>query len=552
MNTEALDDASIAAATALQPIVQIAADAGLAADALEPYGRYQAKIDVDRVSREAPPGAVVLVTAMSPTPAGEGKSTVTVGLGDALAAAGHRTMIALREPSLGPVFGMKGGATGGGHAQVVPMISINLHFTGDFHAITSAHNLLAAMVDNHLHHGNALDVDPESISLRRVLDVNDRALRRIRLESGDGRSTGFDITAASEVMAILCLAVDRADLAARLARMTIGFARDGRAITAGDLGADGAMAVLLQEAFKPNLVQTLAGTPALVHGGPFGNIAHGCNSLVATTTARRLADVVVTEAGFGADLGAEKFLDIKARAGDCAPAAVVVVATVRALKMHGGIAVDAVGADDPGAVRTGLTNLARHLENVRRYGYQPVVALNRFGTDTEEELAVVEDYCASQGVRCAVTTVHAEGAAGGAALARHVTELLDAAPSYTPVYPEGADVEEQLDALVRRVYGGAGVEFSAEARRQLERLREHGWEKLPVCVAKTQYSFSDDPTLLGAPSGFTVRVRELVPKTGAGFIVALTGTVMTMPGLPARPAAEHMGVHDDGTVTGLF
>ncbi|RZU63140.1 formate--tetrahydrofolate ligase [Zhihengliuella halotolerans] len=552
MNNEALDDASIAATAHLKPIAEIAAAAGVPDEALEPYGRHQGKIDVACLGGGEPTGAVVLVSAMSPTPAGEGKSTVTVGLGDALAAAGHRTMIALREPSLGPVFGLKGGATGGGNAQIVPMVSINLHFTGDFHAITSANNLLAAMVDNHLHHGNALDLDPESISFKRVLDVNDRALRRIRLDSGGGRETGFDITAASEVMAVLCLARDMGDLKARLGRITVGFTRSGLPVTAGDLEASGAMAMLLRDALKPNLVQTIAGTPALVHGGPFANIAHGCNSAIATDTARRLADVVVTEAGFGADLGAEKFLDIKARAADCAPTVVVLVATVRALKMHGGRDKADLAGSDPTAVAAGLPNLARHVRNVRRYGYEPVVALNRFGTDGDEELAVVENYCADNGVRCAITEVHARGAAGGAELARHVGALLGQTPSYRGIYPPGADVEEQIEAIVRQVYGGDGVEFAPEARAQLERIRAHGWERLPVCIAKTQYSFSDDPSLLGAPSGFTVRVRELVPKTGAGFVVALTGTVMTMPGLPAAPAAERMDVHDDGTVAGLF
>ncbi|WP_344884626.1 formate--tetrahydrofolate ligase [Zhihengliuella alba] len=532
-------------------MAEIAAAAGIPEAALEPYGRHLGKIDVDQLPPGEPAGAVVLVTAVSPTPAGEGKSTVTVGLGDALAAAGHRTMIALREPSLGPVFGMKGGATGGGGAQLVPMDRINLHFTADFHAITSANNLLAAMVDNHLHHGNSLDIDPGSIGFKRVLDMNDRALRRIRLESGGGRETGFEITAASEVMAVLCLARDIPDLRARLGRITVGFTRSGSPVTADDLRAAGAMTMLLREAFKPNLVQTAAGTPAVVHGGPFANIAHGCNSAIATTTARRLADVVVTEAGFGADLGAEKFLDIKARVADCAPTAVVLVATVRALKMNAGRAKDELAQADPAAVQAGLPNLARHVANVRRYGYEPVVAVNRFGTDTDGELAVIERFCAENGVRCALTEVHSRGASGGAELARHVGELLGTRPSYRPIYPADAEVEEQLEAIVRTVYGGDGVELAPEARAQLERIRAHGWERLPVCIAKTQYSFSDDPKLLGAPSGFTVRVRELIPRTGAGFIVALTGTIMTMPGLPAAPAAEGMDVLDDGTTSGL-
>ena len=551
-------DLAIAGRATLRPIAEIAAAAGIPEDALEPYGRHKAKIDVGALlPRDAAPGKVVLVSAMSPTPAGEGKSTVTVGLGDALARAGRSTMIALREPSLGPIFGMKGGATGGGYSQVLPMEDINTHFTGDFHAITSANNLLMALVDNHIHQGNELGIDPRRITFRRVMDMNDRALRSIVIglggpSEGVPREDGFDITVASEVMAVFCLAADLADLKERLARMTVGYGYDRRPITVADLGAQGAMAMLLKDAIKPNLVQTIAGTAALVHGGPFANIAHGCNSVIATNTARNLADIVVTEAGFGADLGAEKFMDIKARCAGCEPSAVVLVATIRALKMHGGVSKDGLANPDPEAVHAGLANLERHVRNVRKFGIAPVVALNRFHSDTEEELSLVLDWCAGHGVEAAVADVWASGGAGGAELAAKVIAAIERPTDFRHLYPLELGVEEKIATIVRDIYGGASVEFSVQARRRLEEIRANGWDSLPVCMAKTQYSFSDNPALLGAPDGFTVHVRDLIPKTGAGFIVALTGTVMTMPGLPKIPAAMRMDVDADGNVAGLF
>ena len=552
-------DLDIAGRAVMRPIEEIAAAAGIPADALELYGRHKAKIDTARLPRVPgkAPGRIVLVSAMSPTPAGEGKSTVTVGLGDALAATGRRTVIALREPSLGPVFGLKGGATGGGHAQVLPMEDINLHFTGDFHAITSANNLLAALIDNHLQQGNELGIDPRRITFKRVLDMNDRALREIVIglggtTGGIPRQDGFDITVASEVMAVFCLARNQADLKQRLGAITIGHTRDGRPVTAGDLGAAGAMALLLRDAFKPNLVQTIDGTPALVHGGPFANIAHGCNSVVATETARKLADIVVTEAGFGADLGAEKFIDIKARLAGCQPSAVVVVATVRALKMHGGVPKDRLGVPDDAALAAGLANLERHVRNVRRFGIEPVVALNRFATDSGAELDLVAQWCAARGVAVAVADVWARGGAGGAELAARVLEVLGRGQEAHPLYPLELGVAEKIETIVRQVYGGAGVEYSAAARRRLAEIHADGLDGLPVCMAKTQYSFSDNAALLGAPEGFTLQVRDLIPKTGAGFIVALTGAVMTMPGLPKEPAAMRMDVDGEGRTVGLF
>jgi formate--tetrahydrofolate ligase len=554
-------DLEIARAATLRPIEEIAERAGIPADALELYGRYKAKVDLGRLGAGADGrlGHVVLVSAISPTPAGEGKSTLTVGLADALARAGKKTMIAIREPSLGPILGMKGGATGGGLSQVLPMEDINLHFTGDFHAITAANNALCALVDNHIFQGNALGIDPRRITFRRVMDMNDRSLRDIVIglggpAQGVPREAGFDITVASEVMAVFCLASSFADLKDRLGRITFGYTYDRRPVTVADLGAAGVMAMLLKDAIKPNLVQTLAGTPAFVHGGPFANIAHGCNSALATTTARRLADVVVTEAGFGADLGAEKFIDIKARYADVAPSAVVLVATVRALKMHGGVPKDALTAPDTDALERGFANLARHLENVRKFGLEPIVAVNRFGTDTPEELDAVVRLCRGAGARAAVADVWGRGGGddGGDDLAREVLAALDSPGECRQLYPLGMGVEEKIATVVREVYRGAGVEFSAQARRTLREIRENGWDHLPVCMAKTQYSFSDDPSLLGAPEGFTVHVRELWPRTGAGFIVAVTGSIMTMPGLPKAPAAMRMDVDDDGQVTGLF
>lgn len=587
-----MNDAEIAAAHPIRPIAEIAAEAGIAEDLLIPYGRHMAKVDVHALT--APErGRVVLVTGISPTPAGEGKTTVTVGLADGLnllaqqpdapaAVAGARTVVALREPSLGPVFGIKGGATGGGRAQVVPMEDINLHFTGDFHAITSAHNLLCALVDNHVQQGNALGIDPRTIALKRALDMNDRTLRDVVTglggrTQGVPREGGFEITVATETMAVFCLAADLADLKARLGRITVGYTYDGEAVTASQIGpngAQGAMAVLLKDAIEPNLVQTLGGTPALVHGGPFANIAHGANSVIATRTARRLGDLVVTEAGFGADLGGQKFMDITAVAGGFPPAAAVVVATVRALKLQAGIALPDVKAgiaeaaersgrgladvraEHVDALRAGLANLERHVGNMRAYGVPVVVAVNRFTQDDDAELDVLRAWGVENGVPVAVADVWGGGGEGALELARLLGEHLPApgepAPPVTGLWTEGMEVEDRIQAVVRRVYGGAGAELSPVARRQLAQLRARGLDRLPVCMAKTQYSFSDDPTLLNAPEGFTVSVRELSAKTGAGFVVALTGAVMTMPGLPASPAADRMDVADDGTVTGLF
>lgn len=587
-----MNDAEIAAAHPIRPIAEIAAEAGIAEDLLIPYGRHMAKVDVHALT--APErGRVVLVTGISPTPAGEGKTTVTVGLADGLnllaqqpdapgAVAGARTVVALREPSLGPVFGIKGGATGGGRAQVVPMEDINLHFTGDFHAITSAHNLLCALVDNHVQQGNALGIDPRTIALKRALDMNDRTLRDVVTglggrTQGVPREGGFEITVATETMAVFCLAADLADLKARLGRITVGYTYDGEAVTASQIGpngAQGAMAVLLKDAIEPNLVQTLGGTPALVHGGPFANIAHGANSVIATRTARRLGDLVVTEAGFGADLGGQKFMDITAVAGGFPPAAAVVVATVRALKLQAGIALPDVKAgvaeaaersgrgladvraEHVDALRAGLANLERHVGNMRAYGVPVVVAVNRFTQDDDAELDVLRAWGVENGVPVAVADVWGGGGEGALELARLLGEHLPApgepAPPVTGLWTEGMEVEERIQAVVRRVYGGAGAELSPVARRQLAQLRARGLDRLPVCMAKTQYSFSDDPTLLNAPEGFTVSVRELSAKTGAGFVVAFTGAVMTMPGLPASPAADRMDVADDGTVTGLF
>lgn len=551
-------DLEISRRAAMLPIADIARRAGIPDEALEPYGRHKAKVDPGLVPDAGGRGAVVLVTAMSPTPAGEGKSTVTVGLADALARTGRRTIAALREPSLGPVLGMKGGATGGGYSQVIPMEDINLHFTGDFHAITSANNALAALIDNHIHHGNELGIDPRRITFKRVLDLNDRELRQVVVglggpAQGTPREDGFDITVASEVMAVFCLARDLADLKARLAAITVGYTWDRRPVTVGDLGVEGALALLLKEAVKPNLVQTIAGTPALVHGGPFANIAHGCNSVIATTLARRLADVVVTEAGFGADLGAEKYMDIKARTADVAPDAVVVVATIRALKMHGGQPLERIDEPAPEALAAGTANLHQHLRNVAGFGIRPVVAINRFASDTDAELQWLLRWCADQGFDAAVADVWAGGGGGpgGDELAARVLKALDEPRSFRHLYPLELPVEEKIRTIARDIYGAADVEFALPALRRLEEIRAHGWDRLPVCMAKTQYSFSDNAALLGAPEGFTLHVRDLVVKTGAGFVVALTGAVMTMPGLPRYPAALRMDVDADGTPSGL-
>lgn len=553
------NDLEISRAATLQPITDVARSAGIPEDALELYGRYKAKVNPALVPRRAERGKVVLVTAMSPTPAGEGKSTVTVGLGDALARAGQKTVIALREPSLGPVLGMKGGATGGGYSQVIPMEEINLHFTGDFHAITSANNALAALVDNHIFQGNELGIDPRRITFRRVMDMNDRSLRHIVVGlGGPGQGTvredGFDITVASEIMAVFCLATDIEDLTSRLARITVGYTWDRKPVTVADLGVQGALALLLKDALKPNLVQTIAGTPALVHGGPFANIAHGCNSVIATSLGRDLADVVVTEAGFGADLGAEKYMDITSRVADVAPDAVVVVATVRALKMHGGVPRERLDEPNLAGLEAGTANLRRHVRNLGKFGFSPVVAINRFTTDTPEEVEWLLGWCSQEGVDAAVADVWAQGGGGpgGDDLAAKVLAALKRNVDFQPLYPLQMGVAEKIRTVVREIYGADDVEFSVPALRRLEEIEANGWENVPVCMAKTQYSFSDDAAKLGAPEGFTIHVRDLVPKTGAGFIVALTGAVMTMPGLPKQPAALRMGVAADGTPSGLF
>ncbi|MGP0221902.1 formate--tetrahydrofolate ligase [Paenarthrobacter sp. NCHU4564] len=556
-----LTDLEIAQQATLLPIEQVAERAGIPRDALELYGRYKAKVDPARLLPEPgkPAGQVVLVSAMSPTPAGEGKSTTTVGLADSLARAGHKVMIALREPSLGPILGMKGGATGGGYSQVLPMDDINLHFTGDFHAITSANNALMALVDNHIFQGNQLGIDPRRMTFKRVLDMNDRALREVVIglggpAQGVPRQDGFDITVASEIMAIFCLASDLEDLRTRLGRITFGYTHDRRPMTVADLGVQGALTLLLKDAIKPNLVQTIAGTPALVHGGPFANIAHGCNSIIATRTAQELADIVVTEAGFGADLGAEKYMDIKARFADVAPSAVVVVATIRALKMHGGVPKEDLARPDVEAVAAGVENLKRHVQNVARFGVTPVVAINRFATDTPEELEWLLAWCAAEGVEAAVADVWGRGGGGdgGDELAAKVAAALQGPSSFRHLYPLGMPVEDKIRTIAQEIYGADTVEFSVPAEKRLAEIERNGWSGFPVCMAKTQYSFTDDASRLGAPKGFKVHVRELIPKTGAGFIVALTGAVMTMPGLPKEPAAMRMDVDASGKPTGLF
>ncbi len=552
-------DLAIARSVTLRPIAEIAAKAGIPEAALEPFGRTKAKISFDfiRSQQDRPDGALVLVTGISPTPAGEGKTTTTVGLGDALAASGASTMICLREPSLGPCFGVKGGAAGGGWAQIGPMEDINLHFTGDFHAITSAHNLLSAMIDNHIYWGNELGIDPKRVTWRRVMDMNDRALRSLvtglGAANGEAREDGFDITVASEVMAVFCLARDVADLQARLARIIIGSRRDGSFITAGDLKADGAMAVLLQTALMPNLVQSLAGTPALVHGGPFANIAHGCNSLIATRFGLKLADVVVTEAGFGADLGAEKFLDIKSRAGGLQPSCAVVVATVRALKMHGGVAKSALGAEDVVAVSRGMVNLLRHVANMQSFGLPVVVGLNRFTSDTQAEIAEVQRGLDAIGVEMALCTHWSDGAAGAATLAAMVQRHIAAkSAKFTPLYPDEMPLADKIRTIAQRIYHAADVAVAPAAAKKLKAWEAAGFGHLPVCIAKTQYSFSVDPTALGAPSGHVVPVREVRLSAGAGFVVAICGDIMTMPGLPRHPAAETIALDANGEVQGLF
>ena len=553
-------DIEIAQSVELKPITDVVEKLGIDFNDLELYGKYKAKLTFDKIQevQKEEPGKLILVTAINPTPAGEGKSTITIGLADALNKIGKQTMIAIREPSLGPVMGIKGGAAGGGYAQVLPMEDINLHFTGDMHAITTANNALSALIDNHLHQGNELGIDQRRIIWKRVVDLNDRALRHVSVGlggplNGIPREDGFDITVASEIMAILCLATDIEDLKRRLANIVIGYRYDRSPVYVRDLEVEGALALILKDAIKPNLVQTIYGTPAFVHGGPFANIAHGCNSVLATSTALRLADYVVTEAGFGADLGAEKFLDIKTPNLPVSPSAVVIVATIRALKMNGGVAKDALSEENVEAVRSGFANLERHVENMRKFGVPVVVAINEFITDTEAEIAALKELCASIQVPVELASVWADGADGGLALAETVVETLETSPAnYTRLYDNDLSVEEKITKIAQEIYRADNVVFEKKAKTQIAQIVKNGWDKLPVCMAKTQYSFSDDPSLLGAPSGFDITIRELVPKTGAGFIVALTGEVMTMPGLPKRPAALNMDVAEDGTALGLF
>ena len=555
---EYLPDIEIARRNGLRPILDIVADAGIDESLVECYGRYKAKLCLPPDFGAGKSGKLVLVTAVTPTSAGEGKTTVTIGLADGLRRLGRSAVLALREPSLGPVFGLKGGATGGGHAQIVPMEDINLHFTGDIHAVGAANNLLAAMLDNHIRQGNALGIDISSICWKRCVDMNDRQLRCIKdglggKANGVPREDGFDITVASEIMAILCLASSLHDLKERLARIVVAFDTEGRPVTAADLKAVGAMAALLKDAIKPNLVQTLEGTPAIVHGGPFANIAHGCNSVIATKTALALGDYAVTEAGFGADLGAEKFFDIKCRTAGLSPAAVVLVVTVRALKMHGGVPKNALSQENVAAVVRGLPNLMRHARNIREvYGLPCVVAVNRFRTDTDEEVGAIVSACREKALSAVVATVWEDGGKGGEALAKEVVRLCEEKADFRYCYEDSLSVTEKIDAVVRRVYGGSGVVISPAAQKQIDRLTALGFAELPVCIAKTQYSFSDDPKKLGAPEDFTVSVRDVRLSAGAGFVVALTGDVLTMPGLPRVPAAEGIDVTDDGIISGLF
>ena len=553
-----LSDIEIAQAAKMQPITEIAAKLGLQGEDIIPYGHYKAKLNHLLAKADKPEGKLVLVTAISPTPAGEGKTTTSVGLADAMNALGKKTMLCLREPSLGPVFGIKGGAAGGGYAQVVPMEDINLHFTGDFHAIGAANNLLAAMLDNHIQQGNALGIDVKKITWKRCVDMNDRQLRNIvdglggRMQ-GVPREDGFDITVASEVMAVLCLASSITDLKERLSRMVVAYTYDDKPVTAGDLKAAGAMTALLKDTLKPNLVQTLEGTPAFIHGGPFANIAHGCNSIMATRIALKLGDYVVTEAGFGADLGAEKFLDIKCRMAGLKPSAVVVVATVRALKHHGGVAKADLGTENLEALERGLPNLLRHVENITTvFGLPCVVAINRFPLDTEAELALIEEKCKALGVNVALSEVWGKGGEGGKALAEEVVRLCEQPNDFHQAYELDTSIEDKLRAIVTKVYHGKDVVLTPNAKKQAKQLTEQGFGQYPICMAKTQYSFSDDPKLLGAPENFTVTVRNIKVSAGAGFLVALTGDILTMPGLPKVPAAEKIDVDEHGKISGLF
>lgn len=551
-------DIEIAQSVKPRPILDIARELGVQKEQVELYGRYKAKIGLDTLQGDGQDGKLILVSAITPTPAGEGKTTTSIGLADGLRRIGKKSVLALREPSLGPVFGIKGGAAGGGRAQVIPMEDINLHFTGDFHAIGAANNLLAAMLDNHIYQGNPLNLDPKRVTWKRCVDMNDRFLRSIigalgARTNGVVREDGYDITVASEVMAVLCLAQNIQDLKNRLSRIIVGYTYDDRPVTAGDLKASGAMAALLKDALKPNLVQTLEGTPAFVHGGPFANIAHGCNSVTATRMAMKLGDYAVTEAGFGADLGAEKFLDIKCRLTGLRPSAVVMVATVRALKMHGGMDKKSLKEENLDALKKGLPNLLQHVDNIRSvFGLPCVVAINRFPDDTEKEWKLIRDACAEMGVKAVLSEVWAKGGEGAEELAREVVRLCEKKSELRFAYPDDSGLSEKIEAVARRVYRADGVEFSAQAQKQIMRLNDLGFAHLPVCMAKTQYSFSDDPKLLGAPRGFTLKVSHLRVSAGAGFVVALTGDIMTMPGLPKVPAAEKIDVDENGVISGLF
>ena len=552
-------DIEIAQASSMALITDIASKAGISSDDIEQYGKYKAKITFDGLEKlqERETGKLILVTAINPTPAGEGKSTVTIGLGDALNQLGHQTMIALREPSLGPVMGVKGGAAGGGYAQVLPMEDINLHFTGDLHAITTANNAIAALLDNHIHQGNALNIDTRRVIWKRVVDLNDRQLRQIigglgSPINGVPREDGFDITVASEIMAVFCLATSIDNLKARLSKIVVAYTYDRKPGTVGDLEIAGAISVLLKDALKPNLVQTIAGTPAFIHGGPFANIAHGCNSVLATKAALKASDFTVTEAGFGADLGGEKFLDIKTRELGKTPDAVVIVATVRALKMHGGVAKHELEKENIAAVKAGFANLNRHIDNIQGYGLPVVVAINEFVTDTEAEITALSDLISGKGVAFSLTQVWAKGGSGGLDLAEKVVNACQETTQFSYLYELSDSIPEKIEAIVTKIYGGSAVSFSKKAKNQLKEFEENGWANLPICMAKTQYSFSDDQTLLGAPENFEITIRELVPKLGAGFIVALTGDIMTMPGLPKKPAALNMDVDNRGNISGLF
>jgi formate--tetrahydrofolate ligase len=553
-------DIEIAQSAKLKPISEIAQALGLSDESWEPYGRYKGKITARLLEQleDKEDGKVVLVTSINPTPAGEGKSTVTVGLGQALNRIGKKAIIALREPSLGPSLGMKGGAAGGGYSQVVPMEDINLHFTGDFHAITTANNALAALIDNHIHQGNLLDIDPRRVVWKRVLDLNDRALRDIVIglggpANGTPREDGFDITVASEIMAILCLSKDLEDLKSRVEKIVVAYNRDKKPVTVKDLGVSGALTLLLKDAINPNLVQTLENTPAFIHGGPFANIAHGCNSIIATKLAAKLGDYVVTEAGFGADLGAEKFLDIKTRAGNIEPSAVVLVVTIRALKMHGGLSKEQLKEENLEALRKGFVNVEKHMETIQAFGLPFVIAINHFIHDTDQEVALVQEWANSRGVSSAVAKVWEQGGEGGKDLAKAVVNVIETSEShFQPLYPLEMDLEEKISTIATKVYGAKDVTYSGKAIKQLKEFKENGWNHFPICMAKTQYSLSDDPSKLGRPEGFTIEIRELKASVGAGFIVALTGTIMTMPGLPKAPAALNMDVSKNGVVKGLF